>query len=82
MQVDSLADIGSGSLWIRDANGILQQTTTQRITRDDRMPELLDAIAAGRVYALWNHRYQEFDELGPEWPTRGHHAVPETGTSA
>jgi hypothetical protein len=67
MRVDSLRDVGSGSVWVRDVDGILQHTTTDKIPTN-RMAQFLADIADGKVYALWGHRYLEFDELGPEWP--------------
>lgn len=67
MRVSSLKEVGSGSVWIRDKNNILVQTDTSKIPTD-KLSELVEAIAQQKVYILWDYRYMEFDELGPEWP--------------
>lgn len=67
MRVDTLADVGSGTVFIRDANGLQQQTRTDKIP-SDRMAEFVEKIATGQVSVIWGHRYNEFDELDPNWP--------------
>ena len=66
MRVSTLAELPSGPVFVRDANGLLQETRTNKIPMD-KLAAFHEAIAAGRVYALWGHRFVEFDELGPEW---------------
>lgn len=66
MRVDDRADLPRGVVWVRDKNGVLQELAVDAIT-PERQPAFDAALAAGRVYALWGHRFVEFDELGPEW---------------
>jgi hypothetical protein len=80
VRAESLADVGSGSVWIRNDEGIFIQTTTDKITREGKMSNLLDWIAAGRVGVLCDHRYLEFDELTAEWPRQSGKPLPEVPT--
>lgn len=65
-RADSLAELpeGKASIWIRDANAILNQHPGDRHPAKD----LLQWINMGWVYVLWDQRYAEFDELDSGWP--------------
>ncbi len=65
-RVDELRELPTERVWIRDKDRILQEVDIKTIS-PTRLPALHAAVAAGRVYAIWDHRYLEFDELGPEW---------------
>jgi hypothetical protein len=74
MLVEKPSELPHGSIWMRDENNILQQFTTVGVS-PDRMQVLHQAVAQEQVYALAGHRYLEFNELGPEWPTTKSPAV-------
>lgn len=62
----SLSEVPSGFIQVRDKHGILKGTRTDKIPTD-RMPDFLEQIAEGRVYAYWAQHVEHTDELGPEW---------------
>ena len=64
MRIESLGDLASGTVYLRLKNGTLEPWSTSKIPSE----KLLPLIEAGRVWVPWDHRYIEFDELGPEWP--------------
>lgn len=64
MRIGTLGDLASGTVYLRLKNGTLEQWNTSKIPSE----KILPLIDAGRVYVPWDHRYLEFDELGPEWP--------------
>lgn len=77
MRADSLGDLGSGSCFIRNKEGLLQPYTTDKIPSD----RLLELLESGRLYTLWDHRYLEFDDLSPEWPKARRQEAPSTLTA-
>lgn len=77
-RVTSKSELPSGTLWIRDENRVLQEIARKDIPADRSGP-LHSAIAEGRVYCLWGHRFLQFDELEGDWHLLGKR-TPDTDT--
>lgn len=64
MRVDDVRALPEkGMIWARDANGILNEHDVTNL----RPEQLAAGVQAGRISLLWGHRYQEFEDLTPEW---------------
>ncbi len=66
-RVDALGDVPTDATtaWVRKRDTrVLEPFTLANV----RPTQLSQAIDEGRIYILWDHRFLQFNELGPEWP--------------
>ncbi len=77
MRIDDVADLPLDVIWLRDEHGILQPRSVKVLTAE-QVRALKAAVAAGQVYAIWGHRYQELEDLTPDWhcAKRSHPSAP------